>query len=48
MATDTALIYEFALGEGDRYAAIFASILSGMDAALEDAEDDFVIEEPDF
>jgi hypothetical protein len=48
MTTDTALIYEFALGEGDRYAAILASILNAAEDALDDEADDFVIEEPDF
>ena len=48
MTTDTGLIYELALGEGDRYAAMLASILNAADAALDDAHDDFVIEEPDF
>jgi hypothetical protein len=48
MTTDTALIYELALGEGDRYAALLASILNAADAALDDVDDDFVIEEPDF
>jgi len=48
MTVDTGLIYEFALGEGDQYAATLASILNGTRAAFEDADDDFVIEEPDF
>jgi hypothetical protein len=48
MSTDTGLIYDFALGEGDRYAAMLASILNAAEAALDDEGDDFVIEEPDF
>jgi hypothetical protein len=48
MTADVSLIYEFALGEEDRYAAILASILNAADAALDDSDDDFVIEEPDF
>jgi hypothetical protein len=48
MATDTSLIYELALGEGDRYAAILASVLNAAAAAPDDGDDDFVIEEPDF
>jgi len=48
MTTDTGSSYELALGEGDHYAATFASILESARAALEDADDDFVIEEPDF
>ena len=52
MTTDTGLIYEFALSEGDQYAAKLASILSGADAALHDEsvesdeDGDFVVEEP--
>jgi hypothetical protein len=48
MATDSGSIYELALGEGDRYAAILASVLNAAAAALDDEHDDFVIEEPDF
>ena len=48
MTTDTGLIYELALGEGDRYAALLASILNAEDAAVDDVDDDFLIEEPDF
>ena len=48
MTTDTGLIYELALGEGDQYVAILASILNAAAVALEDEDDDFVIEEPDF
>lgn len=46
MTTDTGLIYELALGEGDCYAALLASILNAADATLDDLDDDFVIEEP--
>lgn len=51
MTTDTGSLYEFALGEGDQYAAALASILNGAGPALldeGDGDDDFVIEEPDF
>jgi hypothetical protein len=48
MTTDAALIYELALDEGDRYAALLASILNAADAVPDDEEGDFVIEEPDF
>ena len=45
---DTGLIYELALGEGDQYAAMFAAILNGAQAAPADTENELVIEEPDF
>ena len=48
MTTDTGSIYELALGEGDRYAATLAFLLNAADATRDDADDDFVIEEPDF
>jgi len=47
MTVDTCLIYEAALGEGDAYAARFASILNGAGAVPEDTDDKLVIEEPD-
>jgi hypothetical protein len=48
MTADTGLIYEFALDEGDRYAAMLASILNAADLSLDDGDEEFVIEEPDF
>jgi hypothetical protein len=48
MTTDPGSIYELALGEGDRYAAMLACILNAADATPDDEGDDFVIEEPDF
>jgi len=48
MTTDTTPIYEIALGEGDRYAAMLASVLNAAAPAPDDEDDDFVIEEPDF
>ena len=46
MAIDTGLIHEFALGEGDRYAAKLASILNNADGAFTDADNEAVIERP--
>ena len=48
MTVDTALSYELPLGEGDEYAARFASILNGLNASPADTEDEFVLEWPDF
>ena len=48
MTTDTGLIYELALGEGDCYAALLAFILNAAAAAADDGDDDFVIDEPAF
>jgi len=47
MTADVSLLYDFALGEEDRYAAVLASLLNAANAVLDD-DDDFVIEEPDF